>query len=226
MQVFTEDTFSFLRQLAENNTRDWFAEHKDDYEKLVREPAFSLIEAIAPGLEKISPHFEAKAKKVGGSLMRVHRDVRFAKNKQPYKTNIGIQFRHALGKDVHAPGFYVHIEPNEVFIGVGLWQPDAVALKAIRNHIDTFPKSWLDANSDKNFQKHFTYGGTSLKRAPKGYAIDHAMIEDLKRKDFIVLAQIAPELCLEEDFTEIILDYFKLTVPLMKELCRAIRIPF
>jgi len=79
--AFNEDTFSFLRQLAENNNRDWFNEHKDEYEACVREPAFSFIKEVKPQLEKLSPHFMAKASKMGGSLMRVYRDVRFSKNK-------------------------------------------------------------------------------------------------------------------------------------------------
>ncbi|MDQ6989062.1 MAG: DUF2461 domain-containing protein [Mariprofundaceae bacterium] len=222
----TEDTFAFLRLLAENNNRDWFATHKEDYEIQVRSPAFSLIEHIAPQLAQISPHFVAKASKMGGSLMRVHRDVRFSKNKQPYKTHIGIQFRHEQGKDIHTPGFYVHIEANNVFLGVGIWHPDAVALKGIRQHIDTFSTTWTEALAGEAFRKHFSLTGDSLKRAPKGYPISHPMIEDLKRKDFIAIAPIAPELCFEADFADIVSDYFKLGVPLMQELCRAVRIPF
>ncbi len=223
---FNEDTFSFLRRLAENNNRDWFNEHKLEYEALVREPAFSFIEDIKPQLEKLSPHFMAKASKMGGSLMRVYRDVRFSKNKLPYKTNIGIQFRHEQGKDVHAPGFYMHIEPSRVFIGVGKWSPHADGLKMIRQHIDTFPQSWMDGQSETRFRKHFALSGESLKRAPKGYPQDHPMIDELKRKDFIAIADIAPELVLEEDFTDIVMGYFELGAPYVKELCRAVRVPF
>lgn len=223
---FSEDTFSFLRRLAENNNRDWFNAHKLEYEACVRLPAFAFIEAIAPQLEKISPHFVAKASKMGGSLMRVYRDVRFSKNKTPYKTNIGIQFRHEQGKDVHAPGFYVHIEPSRVSIGVGKWHPDAPAMKLIRQHIDTFPQSWSDSQASEKFQKHFELGGESLKRAPKGYPQDHAMIDELKRKDFIAIAEIAPELALEDDFSDIVMGYFELGAPYVKELCRAVRVPF
>ncbi len=224
--AFSEETFAFLRVLSENNSRDWFAEHKEEYEKQVREPAFSFIESVASQLQAISPHFVVKASKAGGSLMRVHRDVRFSKNKQPYKTNIGIQFRHQQGRDVHAPGFYVHIEPSEVFIGAGVWHPDAETLKLIRGHIDTFPESWKTSTSNDRFQKFFAFAGDSLKRAPKGYPSEHPLIEDLKRKDFIVLAQIAPELCLEHDFADIAAGYFRLAEPWMKELCRAVRVPF
>jgi uncharacterized protein (TIGR02453 family) len=223
---FNEDTFSYLRRLAENNNRDWFNEHKNEYEAVVRQPAFELIESIAPKLTKISPHFVAKASKMGGSLMRVYRDVRFSKNKTPYKTNVGIQFRHALGKDVHAPGFYVHIEPSRVFIGVGKWNPHAEGLKLVRQHIDTFPQSWMGAQTDARFQKHFSLSGEALKRAPKGYPQDHPMIEELKRKDFIAIADIAPELVLEDDFDDIVIGYFALAAPYVKELCRAVRVPF
>lgn len=223
---FTEDTFTFLRLLAENNRRDWFAEHKENYEEQVREPAFALIETIAPHLKKLSPHFVARASKMGGSLMRVHRDVRFSKNKQPYKTHVGIQFRHEQGKDIHAPGFYVHIEPTQVFLGVGLWHPDALALKSIRNHIDTFSDAWRESQAGGKFNKHFAMTGDTLKRAPKGFPLDHPMIEDLKRKDFIAVAQIAPELVLEDDFSDIVMGYFALAAPWMKELCQAVRVPF
>ena len=163
MNHFSEDTFSFLRELSENNTRDWFAEHKDDYEKQVREPAFSLIEEIAPQLKTLSPHFVAKASKMGGSLMRVYRDVRFSKNKQPYKTNIGIQFRHEVGKDVHAPGFYLHIEAHEVFVGAGIWHPDSDTLKKIRTYIDAHPTRWEDGRDDAAFTKAFALAGDTLK---------------------------------------------------------------
>jgi len=224
--AFNEDTYSFLRRLAENNNRDWFNEHKLEYEACVRQPAFEFIEAIALQLEKLSPHFVAKASKMGGSLMRVYRDVRFSKNKTPYKTNMGIQFRHEQGKDVHAPGFYVHIEPSRVFIGVGKWHPDAPALKLMRQHIDTFPQSWMDSHNSAKFQKHFSLSGESLKRAPKGYPQDHPMINELKRKDFIAIAEIPPELVLEEDFADIVMGYFELGSPFVKELCRAVRVPF
>jgi len=226
MAGFSEGTFAFLRQLAENNNREWFAEHKGEYEALVREPAFAFIDAISPELHRISPHFVAKASKVGGSLMRVYRDARFSKDKTPFKTNVGIQFRHEQGKDIHAPGFYVHIEASEVFVGAGLWHPDVTALQGIRQHIDTFPQSWTDVKSDPKFQKLFHFAGDALKTAPKGFPKDHPMIEDLRRKDFIAISPVVPELCLEDDFSDIVMDYFKLTKPLMAELCRAVRIPF
>ena len=107
--MFSRATLKFLDELAANNNKAWFDENKPRYESLVREPALDFIEAMGPTLKTLAPHFRADLRKGGGSLMRVFRDTRFSHDKTPYKTNIGIQFRHELGKDVHAPGFYVHL---------------------------------------------------------------------------------------------------------------------
>ena len=87
--------------------------------------------------------------------MRVHRDIRFSKDKRPYKTNVGIQFRHEAGKDVHAPGFYVHLEPGQCFLAAGLWHPESSALKAIRERIDADAAGFRKAQSGKAFQRDF-----------------------------------------------------------------------
>ncbi len=111
----------FLDELSRNNKREWFQANRSRYEQDVLQPALAFIETMAKPLEKISPHFCAVPKRMGGSLMRPYRDVRFSKDKRPYKTNVGIQFRHEAGRDVHAPGFYFPIEPDEAFLGVGIW---------------------------------------------------------------------------------------------------------
>ena len=143
--MFSQDTFQFLHDLRNNNERDWFNEHKADYENKVREPALEFITQMQPLLADISTRFIAAPKKVGGSLMRVYRDTRFGKDKTPYKTNVGIQFRHFMGKDVHAPGFYVHISEQECFVGAGIWRPDGPALSKIRHFIDDNPRGWTKA---------------------------------------------------------------------------------
>ncbi|MFW2439636.1 MAG: DUF2461 domain-containing protein, partial [Arenicellales bacterium] len=176
---FTTNSLSFLHKLASNNNRDWFNENKAAYEETVRTPALQFITDMANELAKISPHFLAQPKKTGGSLMRVYRDVRFGKDKRPYKTNIGIQFRHEQGKDVHAPGFYVHIEPNDCFVGVGIWRPDTRTLGKIRDVIAEHPVKWKTASGGKTFNKNFELSGESLKQAPRGYDKNHPLIEDL-----------------------------------------------
>lgn len=219
---FGQESLSFLRKLARNNNRDWFEQNKTDYEQMIRTPALNFISDMAYDLALQSPHFLALARKVGGSLMRVHRDVRFSKDKQPYKTNIGIQFRHEQGKDVHAPGFYVHIEPSACFIGVGIWRPDATALGKIREALVTHPEKWTAAISNKAFNKHFEPGGESLSRPPRGYAKDHPLIDELKRKDFIALATLQDKQVTGSGFKKLVTDRFRLADDYMHFLCKAL----
>ena len=226
MAHFSVGTFDFLETLAANNKRDWFADHKQDYEDQVRSPALALIEAVGKNLPQFAPHFTADSRKMGGSLMRVYRDTRFGKDKTPYKTNIGIQFRHETGKDVHAPAYYVHISAAQCFIGVGIWHPQSDTLLNIRQLIADKPELWLAARDDAQFSRWFALAGDSLKTAPRGFAKDHAMIEDLRRKDFIAISEIAPALIEQKGFSDMVCDYFKAGQPLMQFLCRALRLPF
>jgi len=223
---FSAATFAFLEALAANNKRDWFAEHKQDYEDTVRTPALAFIEAVGEQLPEISPHFVADSRRMGGSLMRVYRDTRFAKDKTPYKTNIGIQFRHEAGKDVHAPGFYVHISAAECFVGVGIWHPPSDALSKIRTAIVEQPQTWSQACEDEQFRRFFSLSGSSLKTAPRGFDKTHPLLHDLKRKDFIGIANLPPALIEQGDFSAIACDYFTAGSPLMRFLCSALRLPF
>ena len=226
MQSFTASTFTFLEELAENNTRDWFADNKQRYEDGVRTPALALIEAVSEKLPVIAPHFRVDARKMGGSLMRVYRDSRFSKDKTPYKTNIGIQFRHEGGKDVHAPGYYLHISAAECFVGVGTWHPPADALYAIRDLIANEPDLWLEARDDPQFSRWFNLVGDSLRTAPRGFDKTHPVIEDIKRKDFIGISDLAPALIEQEELADIVCDYFAAGRSLMQFLCKAQRVPF
>lgn len=158
--------------------------------------------------------------------MRVYRDTRFAKDKTPYKTNIGIQFRHEDAKDVHAPGYYVHIEPDSVFLGTGMWMPASEPLRAIRDRIVAKPREWQRAISDKTFKRHFRLGGESLKRPPRGFDKDHEFIDDIKRKSFIAVRELDPAACLNPRFQQRVETSFKAAAPFMKFLCRAVDVPF
>jgi uncharacterized protein (TIGR02453 family) len=225
-RYFTADSLSFLSKLARNNNRDWFEKHKADYETMIRTPALQFITDMADDLPLISPHFLAVPKKMGGSLMRVYRDVRFGKDKRPYKTNIGIQFRHEQGKDVHAPGFYVHIELNDCFVGVGIWRPDAPTLGKIRDAIVEQPAKWKNAISSKSFSKQYVPSGESLTRPPKGYAKDHPLIEDIKRKDFIAIATLDDNEVLSPRFKKQVLDRFRAADKYMHFLCNALTLRY
>lgn len=223
---FPHQALPFLQQLSRNNKREWFNDHKADYESYIREPALALIEEIAPKLKGISNHFHAIAKKSGGSLMRVYRDTRFSKDKTPYKTNIGIQFRHVLGKDVHAPGFYLHIEHSSCFLGAGIWHPESKTLGKIRNFITDNPASWSKLKQNNQFSTQFELSGESLKRAPKGFAPDHPLIDDLKRKDFIAIMSFDCNQINRPDFADFIIREYQRTDEFMRYLCAAIEVNY
>ena len=223
---FTKEGMSFLKKLSKNNTREWFHENKSDYEDLIRTPALNFIDDMENDLSHLSPHFLAIAKKVGGSLMRVHRDVRFSKDKSPYKTNIGIQFRHEMGRDVHAPGFYVHVEPDECFVGVGIWRPDSLALGKIRDAIVEKDKDWLITVNDKKFRRNFDLSGESLKTGPRGYDKNHALINDLKRKDFIAISHFDEKSMFGKNFKQQVVKRFTDAEPYMQFLCKALLLKY
>jgi uncharacterized protein (TIGR02453 family) len=215
-----------LTELADNNEREWFKINKHRYESHVLDPALEFINAMGPRIEKISPHFIAIGKRMGGSLMRVYRDTRFSKDKTPYKTNVGIQFRHELSKDAHAPGFYLHIQPKNCFIGAGIWRPDSGSLAAIRAGIADGPGKWKRARDAKRFAESFRFGGDSLKRPPRGYAADHPYIDDLKRKDFIAISNFPISRIRSGDFIDEVAAGYATAKPLMKFLCAALNMRF
>ncbi len=223
---FQPTVFQFLEELADNNNRPWFQENKCRYESEVREPCLGFIRAFEPRLKRISKLFVASDRRVGGSLMRVYRDTRFAKDKTPYKTNVGIQFRHEFGRDVHAPGFYVHIAPGECFLGVGAWRPDRQSLRRIRQAILDRPGRWRRATRGKKFREHFELAGDGLKRPPRDFPADHPLVEDLKRTDFVGLGELGEQDVLDGAFLERVATSFAAGRSFMRFLCEALEVPF
>jgi uncharacterized protein (TIGR02453 family) len=185
---FSSRLFSFLRELKKNNNRRWFEANKERYIADVRDPMLRFIEDFGKPLFELSPHFLADPRATGGSMFRIYRDIRFSTDKSPYKTHAAAQFRHVRGKDVHAPGFYLHLEPGSVFVASGIWRPDAKTANAVREAIATKSERWKSAVSGREFRKRCQLEGESLVRPPRGFDPDHPLIEDLKRTDFIVTA--------------------------------------
>jgi uncharacterized protein (TIGR02453 family) len=170
----------FLAELKRNNRREWFMVNCERYESALREPFLRFISDFGPRLSKISRFFLADPRPSGGSLFRIYRDTRFSKDKSPYKTHAAAHFRHrAEGKDVHAPGFYLHLEPRGCFAAAGLWRPDGPAVAKVRKAIVESPAAW------RKVRKTLTIEGESLVRPPKGFEPTHPFLEDLKRKDFV-----------------------------------------
>ena len=223
---FEATLLQFLDELVEHNDRNWFQANKGRYESDVLEPCLAFIRAFRTRLKKISPFFVASDRRIGGSLMRVHRDTRFSKDKMPYKTNVGIQFRHELGRDVHAPGFYVHIAPDECFLAIGVWRPDPQSLARIRAAIDERPDRWRRACGGKKFKACFALEGETLRSVPRGYPPDHPLAEDLKRKDFVGMRNLSEQAVLAGDFIDVVTGCFAASRPVMRFLCEALSVPF
>jgi uncharacterized protein (TIGR02453 family) len=223
---FGPEVFSFLVDLRANNNREWFAANKHRYEDHLLEPALEFIAAFGSRLEKISPHFRADARPSGGSLFRIYRDTRFSKDKSPYKTNVGIHFKHELAKDAHAPGYYLHIGPDEVFGGGGIWHPDTTAATRIREAIVADSDSWRLATRGRAFAKRLEFGGDSLKRVPPWADPEHPFADDLKRKDFFGSASLSEADVVAPGFVDAYARICRTAAPLMRFLCKALDVPF
>lgn len=218
-RAFDADLFAYLKDLAANNERVWFNENKKRYELSVKEPALDFIESFRPRLADISPHFEANARVVGGSLFRINRDTRFAKDKTPYKTHTGLHFRHERAKDAHAPGFYLHLQPRGSFMGAGLWRPEPKVAQQIREYTAEHRDRWTAIVSDLS---PFALAGESLKRPPRGFDSDDPIIDDLKRKDFMITTSFTQKEITSARFLDVFDQHCRQTLPFVAFLCDAL----
>jgi len=224
---FPPELFAFLRELVENNDRDWFTANKGRYKRDVVEPVTQFVEAMGEVLPDISQYFVADSRPHGGSMFRIYRDTRFSKDKRPYKENVGCQFRHYAGKDAHAPGFYVHLSPEECFLGAGMWKPPTPVLNQVRAAIVEHPKRWAEVTGGDDFQAHFgELDGESLKRPPKGFDPDHPHIIDLKRKSYVVFRNVSEADVQRPDFVEQAAASFALAGPFMRFLTEALKLEY
>jgi uncharacterized protein (TIGR02453 family) len=214
----------FLAQLKGNNNRAWFLRNKERYEAEVRQPALAFIRAIAPRIEKITPAIFVSDAKSGGSMMRPYRDTRFTAGKEPYKTNVGIHFRHELGETAHAPGFWMHISPGEFWLAVGMWRPEAVALEKVRRRIEELPDEWLAARDEKGFRKVWEVVGDKLKRPPRGFDPAGPMIEDIKYTEFLGFRTMGMKELYRRDVVARVAACYAASRPLMKFLCDALNV--
>jgi len=182
---FNAAFFKFFEELARNNNREWFQRNKSRYESEVRDPMLAFIADLAPRLRAMSKYYVADPRPTGGSMFRIYRNLRFSRDKTPYKTNAAAAIHHSGAPGWPSPAFYISLSPKAVFGGVGMWHPDADALRKVRDSIVARPAAWKKAISDKRFKARFEMMGESLSRPPKGYDPEHPLIVDLKRKSFV-----------------------------------------
>jgi uncharacterized protein (TIGR02453 family) len=216
---FHKELFRFLAELKRNNRREWFLDNKDRYESEVRLPALHFIADISGPLKRVNKNFGADPRPVGGSLMRIYRDLRFSRDKTPYKTNVGIHFPHgavAKNKDVQAPGFYLHLEPNGNFLAAGFWHPESATLRKIRAHILESPREWKKVKATR-----LPFTGESLRKPPKGFDPDGPFIVDLKRIDFVQTMPFSNSEVTSPRFLEKVVAGCRRLLPLMRFLSEA-----
>jgi uncharacterized protein (TIGR02453 family) len=219
---FPEGAFTFLRTLKRNNTRTWFQTHKTEYEEYVRFPMKCLVAALGQRMAENAPEFEFNPRT---SIFRVYRDVRFSRNKEPYKTNVAASFamRGASRSTTEMPGLYVGIEPGEIFIGGGLYMPTGDQLKAIRKSIAGRPEEYLALIRDRRFTRRFGgVMGERLQRAPLGYGADHAMIDHLRLKQFYVGAEPDERQCRSARFAGVVAAILMDALPFVRWLAKAV----
>jgi uncharacterized protein (TIGR02453 family) len=209
---FTRDFFQFLVELRFNNERPWFKANQDRYEKSIKAPFQRFMDALTPKVTAINKAYTI------AKPFRIYRDTRFSKDKTPYKTHVAAQIRHRVAaEDVHAPGFYLHLEPGESFGGGGIWQPEAEAMDRIRRRIAKKDPAWLAIKRSGMP----LWDSESLKRPPKGFDADHPMLEDLKRRHFITWVDFTDKHVCAPDFLARVVHAMKKTNPLVQFLNHA-----
>jgi uncharacterized protein (TIGR02453 family) len=222
---FTPALFAFLSELRDHNDRDWFERNRERYLRDARDPMLRFISDFGPVLGKIAPCLVADPRPVGGSLFRVHRDARFSRDKTPYKTNVAAHFRHQAGRDVHGPGYYLSLEPDEVEVGGGIWHPESEALRRIRASMLEDPAPWKRATGTPAM-KRLTWWGESLVRAPRGSPEDHPLLDLLKRKDLAAGATLRQSDACSPGFLDRCAEIYRSLAPTMKLLAGAVELPW
>ena len=213
-------TLKFLKDLKKNNNKPWFDEHRKQYEQ-AKEDVVVLTEQLIKAITVFDlPIGHLKAKEC---MFRINRDVRFSKNKQPYKNNIAAYFNRN-GKQGNGSGYYLHIEPGQSFAAGGIWMPEPKDLAKIRQEIDYSFDDWKKIMSNAAFKKTFTEGitGESLIRPPKGYDENNPAIEFLKHKSFIVTKPFTDAELQSKTFVKEVANTFKTMKPLIDFLNAAV----
>lgn len=213
---FRPDAIQFLADLAANNERAWFQPRKADYERLLKAPLEALCDALAARFEARGIPLRADPAR---SPFRIYRDVRFSKDKSPYKTNIGASFPWVGGDGERSGGGYFHLAPGEVFVGGGMWHPEPARLNAFRRLVDTDPGRVHAVIDDPAFVGAFgRVSGETLSRVPKGYRSDHPDAGLLKLKGVVFMRRLSDEDAASPSLPDRLADTLQLGVPLLRLL--------
>lgn len=210
------DALTFLRSLKKNNNREWFEKNKERFEHSVKEPFQSFLSDAAEKLSAFDKDITIDPKR---NIYRIYRDIRFSKDKTPYKTWIAASFTFKDGSRKTSAGYYVHIAADEIIIGGGLWAPLPEQLKNIRDAISTHPNELRKILGQKDFKKLFgEIEGESLKTIPQGFEKDHPAADLIKMKQFLCSITREPEVSSSPKFLKIAVDAFKVMTPFIRYL--------
>ena len=222
---FKREAIQFLADLAAHNERAWFQPRKDEFERLLKRPLEALVAALDERFRERGIPLGADPAK---APFRIYRDTRFAKDKSPYKTNIGASFpwvggpgggRELNAAERHAGGGYFHLSPGDIFVGGGMWHPEPARLAAFRAVLVKDPAKVHRAIEDPGFTKVFgAVNGERLKRVPSGFAPDHPDAELLKLKDVTFGRRLSDTDALSADLPDVIADSFEAGLPVMRLL--------
>jgi len=228
---FRPEAIQFLVDLAANNERAWFQPRKAEYERLLKEPLEALIAALGERFEKRGIPLRADP---GKSPFRIYRDVRFSKDKSPYKTNLGASFPYVADaadagdatarshtSEVHSSGGYFHLQPGEIYVGGGIWHPDKPWIDAFRRRVADDPKAFHQVVDRKAFRDAFgglSSDGHSLQRMPAGYPADHAEAETLKMKDVVFGRRLSDHEAMSPHLPDVMADTFEAAMPMFQYL--------
>ncbi|HEY4613513.1 MAG TPA: DUF2461 domain-containing protein [Bacteroidota bacterium] len=219
---FPKEALRFLKGLKKNNTRPWFEKHKGEFESYVKLPMQSLIVALQPHFARFAPEFELHPKR---SIFRIYRDVRFSKDKSPYKTHVAMHsVLRGAPKGVEGSGYYLHVEPGQVFLGAGVYMPESDHLKKIRKALVEHSKEFLSIVEGNAFKKRFgKMEAAKLQRVPQGYNPAHPMADWLKYKQFFVFEEWPESRCHSAKFLNEVAKSFEAATPLVKFLNEAMK---
>ena len=230
---FRPEAIQFLVDLAANNDRAWFQPRKAEYERLLTEPLEQLIAALADRFEARGIPMRADPAK---SPFRIYRDVRFSKDKSPYKTNLGASFPY-VGEGaggpgasarsevpmVHSSGGYFHLQPGEIYVGGGIWHPDKPWIDAFRRSVDADPGALHEVIDAPAFKKTFgslSSDGHSLQRVPQGYPADHPEAQILKMKDVVFGHRLSDAEAMSPALPDVMADSYQAAIPVFRYLTR------
>ena len=217
MTHFTPALFSFLRDLQQHNTREWFAANRDRYVADVEAPMLKFMDDFEPALKAISGAYVVDRRRIGGSLYRIHRDTRFSEDKTPFKTWQAARFEHEARRKVESvPGFYLHLGADQCLAGGGVYHVERSGLTRIRQHIVDLPDQWRVATAGIEVQ------GDQLKRGPAGFSLSHEHIADLRRQSLYTLTELSEAEVVSDGFIDRFIDVCRRAAPMIEFQTKAL----